>query len=456
MNRLPVIILLLFISHFSVAQWDDKDVLPSEFHQNRRDALRALLPPNSAAILFSNPLRNRSNDVDYAYHQDPDFYYLTGYMEPDAMVVIYKEEQTIGALVTNEILFVQERNPDREIWTGQRLGAEGASSRLKLKTVYNNSEFKYAELNLDKLQYLLITWPKDPNASQGEKCDLLKLTEELKKKISAAQIKVSKNDLKILTAQLREEKLPAEMELLRKAINITAKGFLEMIKNVKPGMKEYQVQANGEYVFKTLGAEDQGYGAICGGGHNGCVLHYTFNRKELTADDMILVDMGAEYHGYTADVTRTFPVDGHFSEQERAVYQLVYDAQEAGFKACQPGNSFRSPHEAAFEVISKGLKKLGITKDENETKKYFMHGTSHYLGLDVHDPGTFGPLKPNSVITVEPGIYIPEGSPCDKKWWNIGVRIEDDVLITNNGYEVLSGHLARSIADIEHLFISAE
>jgi Xaa-Pro aminopeptidase len=449
MNRLPVIILLLLISRFSFAQWDDKDVLSPEFHQGRREALRATLPPNSAAIIFSNPVRNRSNDVDYAYHQDPDFYYFTGYLEPDAMVIIFKEEQTIGSLVTNEILFVQERNPANEIWTGLRLGTEGASSRLKWKTVYNNSEFKYAEINLDKLQKLLVTWPDDPNSSAGEKCDLLK-------KIAATKIEVSKNDLKILTGRLREVKMPGELELLKKAINITTKGFLEMIKNVKPGMKEYQVQANGEYVFKTMGAEDQGYGAICGGGHNGCVLHYTFNRKELTADDMILVDMGAEYHGYTADITRTFPVDGHFSEQEKVLYQLVYDAQEAGLNACQPGNAFRNPHEAAFEVISKGLKKLGITKNESETQKYFMHGTSHYLGLDVHDPGTYGPLKPNSVITVEPGIYIPEGSACDKKWWNIGVRIEDDVLITQDGYEVLSGHLARSIADIERLFRSAE
>ncbi|MEP7265321.1 MAG: aminopeptidase P family protein [Bacteroidota bacterium] len=455
MKRLPVILLVLF-SQLSFAQWDDKDFLTPGFHQNRRDSLRALIPAGSVAILFANPVRNRANDVDYEYHQDPNFYYLTGYREPDALVVIFKEEQTFGAVKTNEILFVQQRNEKSEVWTGKRLGVEGAKSELKWKDVYNNSEFKFAELNLKILKQLLVIWPQDPNSSSDEKSDLLKLTDDLKAKINSSGIKENKDDLKIYMAGMREQKLPEEMVLLQKAIDISAEGFKAMMQTVKPGMKEYQTQATGEYVFKNLGAEGQGYGSICGGGKNACVLHYVFNRSEVEGDNMFLVDMGAEYHGYTADVTRTFPVDGRFSEAEKEIYQLVYDAQEAAFKACKVGNAFRSTHLAAYNVIAKGLIQLGIITKEEDAKKYFMHGTSHYLGLDVHDAGSFGPYKAGTVITVEPGIYIPEGSNCDKKYWNIGVRIEDDVLITPDGYKVLSGNLARSVTDIERLMAAPQ
>jgi len=455
MNRLPVI-LLLILSQAALAQWDDTDVLSPEFHAGRREALRALLPNKSAAVFFSNPVRNRSNDVDYDYHQNPDFYYLTGYLEPDALIIIYKEEQNFGSFKSREILFVQERNLNSEVWTGKRLGKEGAAEKLRIQKTIDNSEFRYAELNLNDLEYLFIQWPEDPNSSNGEKADLKKLVESLKDRIASLKIKSSASDLKGMMARLREIKQQEELVLLRKAINITCDGFVEMIKSVRPGMKEYQTQAKGEYVFRDKGAEDKGYGSICGGGHNACVLHYVFNRKELSGDDLFLVDMGAEYHGYTADVTRTFPVDGKFSEEERAIYQLVLDAQNAGIAACKPGNTFRSTHEAAYDVIAKGLIRLGITKTEEEARLYFMHGTSHYLGLDVHDAGTFGPLQENSVITVEPGIYISENSPCDKKWWNKGVRIEDDVLITANGHEVLSGHLVRSIDAIEKLMANPQ
>lgn len=458
MNRLPVI-LFIFLSNFAFAQWDDKDILTPEFHEGRRQALRELLPAQTAAVFFSNPVRNRANDVDYDYHQDPNFYYLTGCKEPDAVLIIYKEEQEFGTQKAKELLFVQERNPKNEIWDGKRLGVEGVQSRLKFNAAFNNSEFPYAELNLKGLSELHVIWPDDPNTSRGEKSDLKTLVADLQEKINTSRVKSSKEsspDLEKFMARLREEKQPEEIVMLRKAVNVTVEGFVEMIRKTKPGMKEYQPQALGEYIFKDRGAEDLGYSSICGGGRNGCVLHYVFNRKELTGDDLYLVDMGAEYRGYTADVTRTFPVDGHFSPEETAIYQLVFDAQEAGIAACKPGNSFRGPHEAAYDVIAKGLIRLGIIAKEEDARLYFMHGTSHYLGLDVHDPGTYGPLKPNSVITVEPGIYIAEGSPCDKKWWNKGVRIEDDVLITTTGHEVLSSHLPRTIKELEKLMASPE
>jgi Xaa-Pro aminopeptidase len=216
-------------------------------------------------------------------------------------------------------------------------------------------------------------------------------------------------------------------------------------------MTEYQAQAIGEYVFKKNGSEYVGYPSICGGGENSCILHYESNRKKLDVNDLLLLDMGAEYHGYSADVTRTLPVSGKFSEEQKKIYQIVLDAQEAGFKQCTPGNEFKSPNRAALEIIKQGLLALEIIKDKNDYMKYFMHGTSHYLGLDVHDAGTHGELKAGNIITVEPGIYIPEGSPCDPKWWNIGIRIEDDVLITETGFENLSARVPRTIEKVEEM-----
>ena len=447
--RLPVFILLL-LSTLSYGQWDDSDKLPSTFHSGRRQALRDLMPAKSMVVVFANPVRNRSNDVDYQYSQNPDFYYLTGYLEPNSMLLLFKEEQEIGNQKFNEVLFVQERNPSKEIWTGKRLGVEGTVKMHGFKVVYNNSEFKYFEIPVKLLEKILVTFPDKPNKERSEKCDLATLVQQFNDKTASSKI-IDDRELSDFTAQLREIKQPEELVLLRKAINISCIGFHEMIRAIQPGMTEYQAQAINEYYFKKYGSEYQGYPSICGGGNNSCVLHYQFNRKKLEDGDIFLVDMGAEYHGYTADVTRTVPVNGHFSDEQRAIYQLVYDAQEAGFAACKPGNHFNSTNEATQKVVSEGLLKLGIIKTASDFRKYFMHGTSHYLGLDVHDAGTYGAYRAGTVITVEPGIYIPEGSDCDKKWWKIGVRIEDDVLITKDGYEVLSVALPRSVPDIEKL-----
>ncbi|MBP6649960.1 MAG: Xaa-Pro dipeptidase, partial [Bacteroidia bacterium] len=235
----------------------------------------------------------------------------------------------------------------------------------------------------------------------------------------------------------------------RKAIDITCTGHLEMMRALETGFSEYEIQAVGEYIFKSEGAEATGYPSICGGGENSCYLHYETNRKPLESGDLILLDMGAEYHGYSADITRTLPVNGKFTAEQKAIYEIIYNAQEAAFEACKPGNAFRDPHQRALDVITNGLIQLGIIKDESEVKSYFMHGTSHYLGLDVHDVGTYSNLKAGNIITVEPGIYIPEGSPCDPRWWNIGIRLEEDVLITKDGYEVLSARLPRKWEEIE-------
>jgi Xaa-Pro aminopeptidase len=216
-------------------------------------------------------------------------------------------------------------------------------------------------------------------------------------------------------------------------------------------MAEYELEALMEYHIRRAGAEDVGYPSIVGSGRNSCILHYQTNRRITRAGDLVLADCGAEYHGYTADITRTFPINGRFTPEQRQLYLLVLEAQDSAIASASVGAPFRATHRSASSVLARGLIELGIITTEADLKRYFMHGTSHYLGLDVHDAGTYGPLRAGTVITVEPGIYIPPGSPCDEKWWNIGIRIEDDILVTENGPINLSARLPRHPDAIEAL-----
>lgn len=250
-------------------------------------------------------------------------------------------------------------------------------------------------------------------------------------------------------AGLREVKLPEELVLMRKAIDITCEAQNELMRKLEPEMTEYQTEAIVEFVFKMNGAEHEGFPSIQGGGPHSCVLHYVTNRRTLGSGDLLVSDIGAEYHGYTADVTRTLPANGRFTPDQRKIYDLVLAAQEAGIREVRAGNQFRAAHNAATTVISKGLKELGIIQDEGDVRRYFMHGTSHYLGLDVHDAGSYGPLATGNVITVEPGIYIAKDSPCDPRWWEIGVRIEDDILVTDGDPINLSTGSPRKAEEIE-------
>ena len=256
---------------------------------------------------------------------------------------------------------------------------------------------------------------------------------------------------KDITRTLREVKTEEELVLLRKAVKLSCVAHNEVIKSATPEMSENKAHGIHLYVHKHYGAEDEGYAPIVGAGANGCILHYDANIRQKLNNDLLLMDVGAEYHGYTADVTRTFPATGKFSPEQKAIYEIVYEAQEEVFKICREGTPFSALNTVASAVIAKGLLKLGIIKDEMEVRTYYPHGCSHYLGLDVHDKGMYGPLKTNSVITVEPGIYIPANSACDKKWWNIGVRIEDDILILKDGYENLSEMSPRKWNEIEKL-----
>jgi Xaa-Pro aminopeptidase len=459
-----LLLLFLFIPIYFLAQENkinvttnesyyeyDTDLLDAAFFAKNREKLRQEMPKNSVAVLFSNPVRNRSNDINYEYHQDPNFYYLTGLREPHAMILIFKEEQEFGnGFKTDEVFFLQKKDKINETWVGKRLGIVGATKHLGFNVALEGEDFSSFDDELEKFDKVLILKQFSDIRNTPNKSDLYDLIKIFNLKMRNSD-NLDKKDLSKFMAKLRQVKSPKEITLLRKAINITCEAQIELMKTLNSKMTEYQSEAIIEYVFKKNGAEHSGFPSILGSGENSCVIHYTSNRKKLNNKDLLVCDIGAEYHGYTGDVTRTLPVNGEFSEEEKIIYNIVLKAQQAGINSCIAGNKFWDPHNAATKVITDALLKLEIIKKSYHVQRYFMHGTSHYLGLDVHDAGLYGELEPNNVITVEPGIYIPEGSDCDKKWWNIGIRIEDDVLITTGEPDVLSAKSPRTINAIETL-----
>ncbi|MNQ30489.1 Xaa-Pro aminopeptidase [compost metagenome] len=475
--KLSFILSIFFVCTAIAQNGNPTDYLSAQFHKERREALRAKMPKNSVAVFFGNPIRNRANDVDYVYHQDPDFYYLTGYKEPDCVLVIFSDNQTNKeGKIYNELLYVQEKNPRAEQWTGIRLGTEGAKTSLGFTNALNGKEFLDSGINYMSFDSVLFKeFEDDIRNSKRDKADLYKLvaafknqigygvkTEKqadsnlqneigLKKNITAKKAAIDTKSILTYMASLREIKSKEEMVLLTKAVRISAMGQREIMKAMHPGMSETEIQGIHEFVYKKYGSEYEGYPSIVGAGNNGCVLHYIENSKMKVENDLVLMDLGAEYHGYTADVTRTIPANGKFTTEQKLIYDLVYEAQEAGIATVKKGNSFSAPDIAARNVITDGLLKLGIIKNKDESRKYFPHGTSHHIGLDVHDPGLYNTFEVDMVLTVEPGIYIPKGSDCDKKWWGIAVRIEDDILVTPNGPVNLSAEAPRKSDEIEAL-----
>lgn len=429
-----------------------KNGIPKSRFKERRDKILAKHSEKSLILSFAADIRNRQNDVDYEFRQNSNFWYLTGMPDPGAALLLIPGGTIYKGKKVHEILFVTPRSPDREVWVGTRLGLNEADSILGittsedisllhtvLKTVLNNIDTLWLT-GLPTVSFLPPILDKKTFAESEIKSFLHRDFPELWIKTSLPYLH-----------ELREIKDEDEIRLMTKAIEISMEGHKAVMQQAKAGMNEYEIEAIMEYTFKRLGAEDVGYPSIVGSEYNACILHYISNRKQTSNNDLILADCGAEFQNYTADITRTFPVNGKFTKEQAQIYAIVLDAQNAGIKACKKGNEFRAPHNAAMEVITKGLLELGIISSASQARWYFMHGTSHYLGLDVHDAGTFKELKKNSVITVEPGIYIPKGSPCDKRWWNIGIRIEDDILITDNEPINLSEALPRTIQEIEQL-----
>ncbi|MFI5163483.1 MAG: aminopeptidase P N-terminal domain-containing protein [Sphingobacteriales bacterium] len=486
-----------------------KDYLTKEFHAGRRDALRALMPANSVAVVFAYPERVFSKDVNYVYHANPDLYYFAGYKETSAVLLIFKEMQHGADGDYNELFFVNHRDPAQEQWTGRRLGVEGVKSKLGFAKVFNSEDFANYPIDLKKFTVLYDGLPDDQGnmkplydafrakativavdpgvlqvmttvAMRGTPKNLDRLVTYLKPRMTGPayqnnellQALMSKPDsaglmtfkakfneqfgglsaYTDLTTKLRGVKTAEEMDLMRKTVKISCFAHAEAMRAVKPSMSETELEGIMLYVHKHYGAEDEGYPPIVGAGANGCILHYEENNATALQNQLVLMDVGAEYHGYSADVTRTFPANGKFTDEQKAIYQIVYDAQEEVFKLCKEGVPYSQLEVKTHEILTAGLVKLGIIKSEKELGTYYPHGVSHHLGLDVHDKGAYGGnLLENMVITVEPGIYIPAGSPCDKKWWNIGVRIEDDVQIGKDHGTLLSIDAPRKWQDVEKM-----
>ena len=449
------LLLILLSTNYSYTQEYFDDLGP-EFHKKKRQEFRSLMPANSVTFIFTSPIMKRSNDTDYMYHQDPNFYYLTGWREPHGVLVIFKDDQFDSDGSYNEIMYVRERNEYREMWDGRRLGIKGAN-KMSFDRVKLRSEFIENTIPIENFTNILNTNIRDDVRDfKDDKYDLFdiqnKFQEIVSKKESDILGDLSKqffsSSINQIMSKLRQTKDPLEIELLTKAIRISALAQIEVMRAIHNDMTEREVQGIHEFIYRKYGAAHEGYNSIVGAGGNACVLHYVTNEDMDIKDKLILMDVGAEYRGYTADVTRTIPVNGKFNNEQKIIYDLVYKSQEEAIKEAIIGNSFNDIYLKSYDIIAKGLIDLGIINDYSEARKYYPHGVSHHIGLDVHDPGSRD-LMENMVITVEPGIYIPENSNTDPKWWNIGVRIEDDILITNSGPVNLSIDAPRRSDEIE-------
>lgn len=449
------LLLILLSTNYSYTQEYFDDLGP-EFHKKKRQEFRSLMPTNSVAFIFTSPIMKRSNDTDYMYHQDPNFYYLTGWREPHGVLVIFKDDQFDSDGSYNEIMYVRERNEYREMWDGRRLGIKGAK-KMSFDRVKLRSEFIENTIPIENFSNILNTNIRDDVRDfKDDKYDLFDIQNKFQEIVSKKESDILgdlnkqffSSSINQIMSKLRQTKDPLEIELLTKAIRISALAQIEVMRAIHNDMTEREVQGIHEFIYRKYGAAHEGYNSIVGAGGNACVLHYVTNEDMDIKDKLILMDVGAEYRGYTADVTRTIPVNGKFNNEQKIIYDLVYKSQEEAIKEAIIGNSFNDIYLKSYDIIAKGLIDLGIINDYREARKYYPHGVSHHIGLDVHDPGSRD-LMENMVITVEPGIYIPENSNTDPKWWNIGVRIEDDILITNSGPVNLSIDAPRRSDEIE-------
>ncbi len=435
----------------------DEDYLSADFHRSRRAAVVAQLPGNSLVVLFGAPMRNRSNDMDYEYRQASDFLYLTGSEEPGSALILAPGGLEVDGERVHEILFVPPRDPAREVWDGRRFGAERAMQRLGVEFALDATRFD--EILVPLLQngqhrVYHLGFPDGVPEGSTLHDQLAAFMDNVDPAALPGAGTGSAGPLRGVLDGLRAIKSDEEMTALRRAIDITTEAHREVMQQVQAGWAEYEIEALVEYTFKRNGSEQPGFNSIVGSGENSTILHYMTNRRVTEPGDVVVIDIGAEVHGYSADVTRTIPVSGTYSPEQRAIYELVYRAQEAGIRATRAGNPFFASNSEASRVLAEGLAELGLISSAADTgglRRFFMHGTSHYLGLDVHDVGSYGPLRPGEVVTIEPGIYIPVAADIDPKWWNIGVRIEDDVLVTDGDPVILSGGAPRQIDDVEAL-----
>ena len=431
-------------------------------YQQRRAKLMDKIGKGTA-IFRSAPMAVMHNDVEYTYRQDSDFYYLTGFNEPEAVAVFapHHEEHRF-------ILFVQPKDPEKETWTGYRCGVEAAKERYGADEAYPINELDEHLLqylfNADRIYYHL---GRDRSFNDKVLSYWQRLVAGYQKRGSVA---TAIEDTKVLTHPMRLVKSDAEIAMMRKATAISAQAHNRAREYAKPGVYEYQVAAEIEHTFRLEGAMGIAYPSIVASGANACVLHYIENDCPLGDNDLLLIDAGCSYGYYNGDITRTFPVNGKFTPEQKTLYELVLEAQLKAIEQVQPGNPYNQFHETAVSVLVDGLMELGLlvgSKEEiikeEKYKPFYMHRTGHWLGLDVHDvgaykhnPETWASLQPGHILTVEPGLYISpyikpaEGQPeIPDCWKGIGIRIEDDVLVTENGHDILTSDVPKSVAAME-------
>jgi Xaa-Pro aminopeptidase len=442
----------------------------AQHYQSRIAKFAARLEPKSVAIIASNPEQTRSNDTEYPYRQSSDMLYLNGFDEPESVLVI----TNIGDQPASVVMFVRAKDASREQWTGIRAGVEGAKSRHLAREAFTIDKFA-------EVMGPLIARADNVYYRAGRNDEANKFVASL----LAASPRTQRNPEDILH-EMRMFKTEEEIALMDEAARISAQAHCAAARRCAPGLSEYHLQATLEFVFTDNGAQAPAYGSIVANGGSGWVLHYVSNRGELKDGDMVLIDAAAEYHGYAADITRTFPVSGKFSEPQREIYQLVLDAQLAAIAAAKPGATLAQVHQTAADTLKAGLVKLGLLPSDSgstpapsspaargllETlgvvspavslSTFFPHGTSHWIGLDVHDVGSNGTrsdrgkdrkLEPGMCFTVEPGLYFgADDTRVPEKYRGIAVRIEDDVLITADGGRVLTAGVPKEVSEIEQL-----
>jgi len=429
--------------------------------QRRRKALMRIMEKDDIAIIPTAQVHIRNRDAEYRYRPDSDFYYLTGFPEPEAVAVFIP-----GRKHGEYVLFCRENDPTMEMWNGARAGQEGACD------IYGaDDSFPISDIDdilpglMENKERVFYTMGCNPEFDRSVINWVNTLREKARTGVHAPGEFVG---LDHHLHEMRLYKSAGEIASMRKAAKMSVAAHRRGMRAVKPGMMEYALEAEVQYEFTRQGSPAPAYSSIVGGGKNACVLHYIDNRDALNDGDLVLIDAGAEYDYYAADITRSYPVNGTFSKVQRALYEVVLEAQLAAIEQVKPGNHWDQPHAAAVKAITKGLVELGILKGsvsalikKGAYKRFYMHRTGHWIGMDVHDVGDYKvgdawrELEKGMVLTVEPGLYIPEGSKgVAKKWWGIGIRIEDDVLVTKDGYDVLTGALEKTPDDIEALMAS--
>ena len=425
----------------------------TEFERRRAAFSKAI--GDAVAVFPSAPVATRSNDTTYPYQQDADFYYLSGFTEPHSVIVIAPNADA------KSVIFVQPKNREREIWEGWRMGVERAAQELGFDAAYPIGELD------ERLPKLLDTADDLYYGLGGGDAFERRIREHVRSariaRRRADRAAINLLDPSAILHEMRIIKSPADIAGLRRAVEISAAGHLAAMRHSRSGMHEYEVQAIVEYTFKSRGAQSLAYESIVAGGANAVVLHYASNRQRVPDNALVLVDAGAQVDYYNGDITRTWPISGAFTPEQRAVYDIVLAAQKAALALCKPGNKLNSDvNDAAQRVMVDGLRELGLVTGSAEAiiesgahKPFLPHRIGHFLGLDTHDVGWYRsggdwrPLAPGMVVTIEPGLYIAEDLGADRRLAGIGVRIEDDVLITDSGYEILGDGLPKDAAHIE-------